>query len=96
MSGRYFVYIMTNISNTTLYVGVTNDLKRRVWTHREKRISGFTQKYNIIKLVYYECLDEVKSAIAREKQIKNLVRRKKDKLIDDFNPGWNDLYDFLE
>lgn len=87
---RYFIYIMTNHSGT-LYVGKTNDLKRRVWEHKQKLIGGFTKHYNIIRLVYYEETTDVTAAIAREKQIKGWLRKKKIALIESLNPGWKDL-----
>lgn len=91
-----FVYIMTNKNNTTLYTGVTGkNLKARIWEHKNKVVPGFTSKYNINKIVYYEVFDDVYNAIAREKQIKNLVRRKKIALIEKNNPLWEDLYDEL-
>ena len=86
----YYVYIMTNRSKT-LYTGITNDLKRRVHEHRHKRIPGFTHKYNITRLVYFEESPDVKAAIAREKQIKGWLRAKKVKLIESVNPEWCDL-----
>ncbi len=75
----------------TLYVGVTNDLGRRVWQHKQKLIEGFTKRYNITRLVYYEETPDVKAAIAREKQIKGWTRKKKITLIESLNPGWKDL-----
>ena len=87
---QYYVYIMTNRSGT-LYTGVTNDLKRRVYQHKQKLIPGFTQKYNITRLVYYETTQDVRAAIAREKQIKGWLRRKKIALIKSKNPNWVDL-----
>ena len=87
-----FVYIMTNQRNTVLYTGVTSDLKKRVWQHREKLVEGFTKRYNVTKLVYYEVCDDIRSAIAREKQIKAGSRQKKIDLIDGMNPEWADLY----
>lgn len=92
MMKHYYVYILTNRTNATLYTGVTNDLMRRVYEHRNKLVEGFTKRYQITKLVYYEISEDVLSAIAREKSIKNLVRRKKNLLIDQFNPKWEDLY----
>lgn len=86
----YYVYIMTNHSGT-LYVGVTNDLHRRVWQHKQKLIEGFTKRYNITRLVYYEETTDVRQAIAREKQIKGWLRRKKIALITSANPEWRDL-----
>lgn len=87
----YFVYIATNKSNRVLYTGVTSDLNRRMYEHKNKLIKGFTQKYNIYKLVYYEETPDVNSAISREKQIKGGSRVKKIALIETINPGWEDL-----
>jgi putative endonuclease len=87
---QYYVYIMSNRSRT-LYTGVTGDLKRRVYEHKNKLVNGFTRKYNIAKLVYYEATSEVASAIVREKQIKGWLRRKKIALIESANPRWKDL-----
>ena len=87
----YYVYILSNKTNTVLYIGVTNNLERRLYEHKNKLIDGFTKKYNVNKLVYFETTTDVKSAIQREKQLKNLVRRKKDELIDSVNPEWRDL-----
>lgn len=92
MSKQFAVYILTNVSHTVLYTGVTNDLVRRVHEHKQEKIPGFTQKYHVHTLVYYELVDSPLSAIQREKQIKNLVRRKKLKMIDACNPTWKDLY----
>jgi len=86
----YFVYIMTNKSKT-LYTGVTNDLERRVHEHKNKQIPGFTGKYNLTKLVYYEEGNDINMAIAREKQIKGWLRAKKIALIEAKNPEWKDL-----
>ena len=91
----YCVYIMTNPTDTVLYTGVTNSIERRVWEHKEKEITGFTSKYNICKLVYYEAYPYVEDAIAREKQIKGGSRTKKIALIEEDNPEWKDLYDEL-
>lgn len=88
----YAVYIMASPWNTVLYTGVTNNLLRRVLEHKEKRITGFTQRYNVTKLVYFELTDEIEGAILREKQIKKWRREKKEVLINSFNPGWKDLY----
>lgn len=88
----YYVYILTNIRNTVYYTGVTNNLTRRVYEHKNKLIDGFTKKYNVNKLVYFESTTDVKSAILREKQIKNLNRSKKLSLIEKNNPEYNDLY----
>jgi putative endonuclease len=86
---------MTNKYNTVLYTGVTNDLQRRVYEHKSKLIDGFTKKYNIIKLVYYEIFEDIYNAIAREKQIKGGSRQKKIDLVNSFNQEWKDLYDSL-
>lgn len=86
---------MTNIWNTVLYTGVTNDLQRRIYEHKEKLVDGFTKKYNITKLVYYEVFQNAESAIIREKQIKGGSRAKKNELISSMNKEWKDLYDEL-
>jgi putative endonuclease len=86
----YYVYIMTNYSRT-LYTGVTNNLQRRVAEHKSKIVPGFTQKYKIDKIVYFEVTNDVYSAITREKQIKGWVRKKKIALIESANPEWRDL-----
>jgi putative endonuclease len=88
----YYVYILTNTYNNVLYTGVTNDLERRCYEHKQKKIRGFTQKYNVDKLVYFEQFDYIDSAIAREKQIKGYSRIKKIALISEFNKDWEDLY----
>lgn len=92
MSKKYYVYIMTNKSRT-LYTGVTGDLLRRVYEHKNKLIKGFTSKYNIQYLVYYEMTSSIDSAIEREKQIKGWLRAKKIALVDSLNPEWKDLSD---
>ena len=92
MEKLYYVYIMTNPTRTVLYTGVTNDLRKRVYQHREKLVDGFTNRYNINKLVFYEVTQDVKSAIEREKQIKGGSRTKKIALINAMNPEWDDLY----
>ena len=86
----YYVYILTN-SSRTLYVGVTNDLRRRVHEHKRKLVPGFTEKYNLTWLAYFEETADIKSAIAREKQIKKWRRSKKIALIESKNPQWMDL-----
>ncbi|MBI3585112.1 MAG: GIY-YIG nuclease family protein [Nitrospinae bacterium] len=95
MGRQYYIYIMTNQNNTTIYTGITNNLKRRVFEHKEKLVEGFTKRYNIIKLVYYEVVGDVSSAILREKQIKGGSRAKKIALIKGLNKGWKDLYNEL-
>ena len=88
----YYVYILTNAHHTVLYTGVTNDLERRCYEHKQKRIKGFTQKYNVDKLIYFERFDFVDLAIAREKLIKGYSRAKKLALINQFNKEWKELY----
>lgn len=83
---------MTNKVNTVLYTGITNNLKRRVYEHKEKLVKGFTKKYKVTKLVYYEVFEDVRMAIVREKQIKAGSREKKIKLIEGLNKRWKDLY----
>jgi len=86
------VYILTNVRNTVLYVGVSSNLVKRIWDHKHKAHFGFTSKYNVDKLVYYEFFDDVINAIIREKQLKAGSRQKKLDLINKFNPEWKDLY----
>jgi len=95
MEKNYYVYIMTNKNNTVLYTGITSDLKKRIYEHREKLVEGFTERYNIIKLVYYEIFKNAESAILREKQIKAGSRAKKIELINSLNDDWKDLYNEL-
>ena len=87
-----FVYILTNRTNRVLYVGVTNDLTRRMHEHKSHIVKGFTSKYNIDKLVYFEATESVLAAIEREKQIKGWSRNKKIALIEEGNPHWDDLF----
>lgn len=87
----YFVYMLTNQNNTVLYTGVTNNLKRRLYEHQHNLVDGFTKKYNVHKLVYFDFTTDVRSAIEREKQIKGWSRAKKNALINEFNPEWKDL-----
>jgi putative endonuclease len=87
---QYFVYIMTNKSGT-LYTGVTNNLERRIYEHKHHLVNGFTKKYRIGKLVYFEETNDINAAISREKQIKGWLRKKKIALIESMNPGWKDL-----
>jgi len=91
---QYYVYIMTNQSRT-LYTGVINNLVRRAYEHKQKLIKGFTKKYNMGMLVYYEVATDVQSAIAREKQIKGWLRSKKIALIESMNPEWKDVNEEL-
>ena len=95
MDKGYYVYIMTNKHNNVVYTGITNNLKRRVYEHKEKLVGGFTKKYNITKLVYYEVFDDPENAIFREKQIKAGSRQKKIDLINSLNRKWLDLYEEL-
>ena len=95
LSKQYYVYFLTSWNNKVLYVGVTNDLKRRVYEHKHGLTEGFTRKYNVHKLVYYEISEEIESAILREKQIKGGSRQKKNELVEQFNPKWEDLWDQL-
>lgn len=87
-----YVYILTNVTNRVLYIGVTNDLVKRVYEHKQKLVRGFTSKYNVNKLVYYEVFEDINEAIIREKQIKAGSREKKLKLIEKINPPFEDLY----
>ena len=89
---QYYIYILTNKNNTVLYIGVTNDLTRRVSEHRQKLVKGFTSKYNVDKLIYFEKFNFIVAAIAREKQLKGYSRAKKNGLINKFNPEWLELY----
>ena len=93
---QYWVYIMSNPTNTVTYTGVTNDLMRRIAEHRNKTGSAFTKRYNIIKLVYYESFPCIWDAIAAEKNIKAGSREKKIKLIEQDNPEWNDLFGLMQ
>ena len=89
------VYILTNINNTTFYIGVTSNLFKRIWEHKNKFVDGFTKKYNVDKLVYYELTENIETAINREKQLKNWHRDWKIKLIKKINPNFDDLYKFI-
>ena len=90
---RYYVYLLTNWNNKVMYVGVTNDLQRRVFEHKNKLVKGFTEKYKVDKLVYFEETNDVNSALSREKEIKKWRREKKNDLVRRVNPNWNDLSD---
>ena len=92
----YCVYIMTNKTNSTLYIGFSGDLRARIYSHKKKLVEGFTKRYNIDKLVYYECSDDYEGVLAREKQIKKWRREKKIALIKKKNPEFRDLYDEIE
>ncbi|MEO8168924.1 MAG: GIY-YIG nuclease family protein [bacterium] len=88
---QYHIYILTNKRNGTLYIGVTNNLRRRIYEHKHKVVEGFTSKYGLNRLVYYEIFGDIRLAIAREKQLKGWLRIKKLALIESENPAWNDL-----
>ena len=90
---QYYVYFMTNITNVVLYIGVTGDLRKRVYEHKNKLIKGFTRKYDINKLVYYEIFEDPENAILREKRLKGSSRTRKNKLVESVNPQWLDIYD---
>ena len=92
---KYFVYILASKPNGTLYIGVTNSLKRRIWEHKEGLVEGFTKKYNVKMLVYYEVYGEVGAALYREKQLKEWRRNWKIELIEKENKNWRDLYNDL-
>ena len=87
----YYVYILSNKANTVVYIGVTSDLMRRLWEHRNDVVEGFTKRYHVHKLVYYESTTDVQAAIEREKQLKKWRRTKKNELIESVNPTWQDL-----
>jgi len=93
MAKQFFVYILSSKRNGTLYTGVSSNLVQRIWQHKNKIVKGFTEKYNILNLVYFEIHDTAESAITREKQIKKWNRAWKLKLIEEKNPLWLDLYD---
>jgi putative endonuclease len=96
MNKEYYVYIITNKSNRVLYTGVTNDLRKRIYEHKNKLVKGFTSRYNVEKLVYYDICEDIEIAILREKQIKGWLRRKKVALIGSMNPEWNDLSEEID
>ena len=91
MRMQYYVYILTNWDDSVLYIGVTNNLERRLYEHKNHLADGFTKKYNVDKLVYYEYTSDVYAALEREKQLKGWTRRKKRALVTKENPEWNDL-----
>lgn len=93
MNNQGYIYIIINQNNSVLYTGVTSDLKQRVWQHKQGEIPGFSQKYKVNKLVYYEICDDMYNAITREKQIKSGSRASKIKLVVSINPEWSDLYE---
>ncbi len=88
---NYYIYIISNWNNKVIYIGMTNDLERRIYEHKNKIFEGFSKKYNLSKLVYYEYTNDVIAAIRREKEIKKWRREKKNKLIESTNPEWKDL-----
>jgi putative endonuclease len=88
---HYYVYVLTNWNNRVIYIGVTNDLERRVFEHKNKLVKGFTEKYNVNKLVYFEETGDVNAALTREKEIKKWRREKKDALVTNSNPQWTEL-----
>jgi putative endonuclease len=90
-----YVYIITNKRNGTLYTGVTSELKQRIWKHKEETYEGFSKKYRLKILVWYEVHDNIEEAIRREKQIKKWERKWKLRIIEELNPDWKDLYDSL-
>ncbi len=91
MNKTYAVYILTNYNETTFYIGVTGDLQKRIWEHKNKVVEGFTKKYNVDRLVYYELTEDVESALNREKQLKRWHRQWKINLIKEMNPEFKDL-----
>lgn len=88
---EYYVYILTNWNNRVMYIGVTNDLTRRIYEHKHKLFKGFTSKYNVDKLVYFEITTDVYTALCREKQLKGWKRSRKNKLVESINPEWQEL-----
>ncbi len=93
---NYFVYKMTNVNNRVLYIGVTSDLPKRIYEHKHHLAKfSYTDQYNVTKLVYYEAISDVTTAIAREKQLKGWKRQKKNWLVEQMNPAWKDLYDSI-
>ena len=95
MNKTYAVYILTNYNETTFYIGVTGNLQKRIWEHKNKIVEGFTKKYNVDKLVYYELTENVESALNREKQLKRWHRQWKINLIKESNPEFKDLSECL-
>ena len=89
----YYVYIMTNTYNKVLYVGVTNDISRRIYEHKQHAVKGFTQKYNVDKCVYYSSFNDIKEALANEKRIKGWTRAKKIELIKSVNPEMKEIFE---
>ena len=95
MKKYYFVYILTNFKETTFYIGVTSNLQKRIWEHKNKVIEGFTEKYNVDRLVYFEQTEDVETALNREKQLKRWHRQWKINLIKEFNPEMKDLFESI-
>jgi len=95
MKKQFFVYILSSQRNGTLYIGVTSNLVKRIWEHKNNQAEGFIRKYNVKNLVYFEIHDNAESAITREKQIKKWKRAWKIRLIEEKNPDWKDLYDVI-
>jgi putative endonuclease len=93
MSKSYFVYVLTNWDGRVMYIGVTNNLERRLFEHKNKLVAGFSSKYNLDKLVYFEETPDIQAAIAREKQLKSWRREKKNALVESLNPKWKNLHD---
>jgi len=89
---KYHIYMLSNRYDTVIYIGVTGDLVKRIWQHKQKEMDGFTKRYNVDKLVYYEEYAKIYDAIAREKQLKGWTRKKKENIIDTLNPQRRDLY----
>ena len=87
----YYVYILTNWKGNVMYIGVTNDLERRLYEHKNELVEGFTKQYHVHKLVYYEETSDVRAAVEREKQLKKWARAKKNALVETINPEWKDL-----
>lgn len=93
MEKRFYVYILAKARNSTFYVGVTSDLRKRIWEHKNELVEGFTQRYKIKTLVYFEIFDDAENAIKREKRLKKWPRDWKMRVIEKINPNWRDLYD---
>ena len=93
MNKKFYVYIVSSYLNKKIYIGVTSDLKKRIWEHKNKVVEGHTEKYNKNRLVYFEIFDDIENAIKREKQLKNWHRPWKINLIEERNPDWKDLFE---
>lgn len=92
---QYFVYILASKNNKVIYIGITDDLVGRVWQHKNDVVEGFTKRYQVHKLVYYEIIEDVTEAVLREKRMKKWKRQWKNNVINEFNSNWDDLYDQL-